>query len=199
MKPDSDELKIEVSRMGNILIVDVQEGTDKPYTINGKFYVRQGTNSQQLQRDEIRRFFQEEGLILFDEKQNCDFDPGKDFDETTFRTFLEMTRTSLILEKHDILENLGLLKNGYLTNAGVLLFCKKVTKFLLNATITCVLFQGRDKYKILDRKEFDGDLYSNYQDTVTYLQSKLNTEYIIKGGPREEKLELPESALREAI
>lgn len=39
-------------------------------------------------------------------------------------------------------------------------------------------FQGRDKYKILDRKEFDGDLYSNYQDTVTYLQSKLNTEYI---------------------
>jgi len=75
-------------------------------------------------------------------------------------------------------KNMGLLKNGYLTNAGVLLFCKKVTKFLLNATITCVLFQGRDKYKILDRKEFDGDLYSNYQDTVTYLQSKLNTEYI---------------------
>ena len=95
-------LKIEVSRMGNILIVDVQEGTDKPYTINGKFYVRQGTNSQQLQRDEIRRFFQEEGLILFDEKQNYDFDPEKDFDETTFRTFLEMTRTSPILEKHDI-------------------------------------------------------------------------------------------------
>ena len=193
------QLKIEVSRIGNILIVDVREGTDKPYTINGKFYVRQGTNSQQLQRDEIRRFFQEEGLILFDEKPNYDFDLEKDSDETTFRTFLEMTRTSPILEKYDILENLGLLKKGYLTNAGVLLFSKRVTKFLLNATITCVLFQGRDKYKILDRKEFDGDLYTNYQDTVAYLQSKLNTEYIIKGGPREEKLELPESALREAI
>ncbi|HIE27872.1 TPA: winged helix-turn-helix transcriptional regulator [Candidatus Poribacteria bacterium] len=69
----------------------------------------------------------------------------------------------------------------------------------MNATITCVLFQGRDKYKILDQKEFEGDLYSNYQDAFTYLQSKLNTEYIIKGGPREEKLELPKSALREAI
>lgn len=111
-------LKIEVSRMENILIVDVQEGTDKPYTINGKFYVRQGTNSQQLQRDEIRRFFQEEGLILFDEKQNYDFDPEKDFDETTFRTFLEMTRTSLILEKHDILENMGVLKKWLSNECG---------------------------------------------------------------------------------
>ena len=192
-------LKVEISRIGNVLIVEVPRGTDKPYSVNGKFYVRDGANSQQLKRDEIRRFFQEEGLILFDEKLNYDFDLEKDFDEVVFGTFLEMTRTSPVLEKDDILKNLGLLKDGYLKNAGVLLFCKKITAFLLNATITCVLFQGRDKYKILDRKEFEGDLYSNYQDALTYLQSKLNTEYIIKGGPREEKLELPESALREAI
>ena len=32
------------------------------------------------------------------------------------------------------------------------------------------------------------------------IKSKLNTEYIIKtAGPREEKLELPEEALREAL
>lgn len=31
------------------------------------------------------------------------------------------------------------------------------------------------------------------------MQSKLNTEYIIKGGPRQEVLEIPEDALREAI
>ena len=192
-------LKVEISRIGNVLIVEVPRGTDKPYSVNGKFYVRDGANSQQLKRDEIRRFFQEEGLILFDEKLNYDFDLEKDFDEVVFGAFLEMTRTSPVLEKDDILKNLGLLKDGCLKNAGVLLFCKKITAFLLNATITCVLFQGRDKYKILDRKEFEGDLYSNYQDAFTYLQSKLNTEYIIKGGPREEKLELPESALREAI
>jgi ATP-dependent DNA helicase RecG len=192
-------LKVEISRIGNVLIVDVPRGTDKPYSVNGKFYVRDGTNSQQLKRDEIRRFFQDEGLILFDEKPNYDFGIETDFNDATFETFLEITRTSPVLEKYDILENLGLLKDGCLNNAGVLLFCKKITTFLLNATITCVLFQGRDKYKILDRKEFEGDLYSNYQDAFTYLQSKLNTEYIIKGGPREEKLELPESALREAI
>jgi ATP-dependent DNA helicase RecG len=62
-----------------------------------------------------------------------------------------------------------------------------------------VLYQGFDKYKVLDRKEYDADIYSNFTDAINYLKSKLNTEYIIKGGPREERLELPEEALREAI
>ena len=34
---------------------------------------------------------------------------------------------------------------------------------------------------------------------MNYLVSHLNTEYIIRGGPGEEKLELAEDALREAI
>ena len=84
-------------------------------------------------------------------------------------------------------------------NAGVLLFCKKITRFFLQATITCVLYRGNTKYKILDRKEYDKDINSNYENAIIYLQSKLNTEFIIKAGPREEKLELPEDALREAI
>ncbi len=192
-------LKVEVSRLEDVLIINIPEGTDKPYSLNGKFYIRQGTNSQQLKRNEIRRFFQEEGLVLFDEKPNYDYDLEKDFAEATFEAFLEMSRTTPILGRYDILENLELIRNDYLKNAGVLLFCSKVTRFFPSATITCVLFRGRDKYKILDRKEFEQDLYANYQNVFNYLQSKLNTEYIIKGGPREEKLELPESALREAI
>ncbi|HIE32078.1 MAG TPA: transcriptional regulator, partial [Methanosarcinales archaeon] len=107
-------LRINVSHTGNVLVIDVPEGTDKPYSVNGNFYVRDGTNSQQLKRDEIRRFFQEEGLILFDEKLNYDFDLEKDFDEVVFGAFLEITRMSPVSGKHDILENLGLLKDGYL-------------------------------------------------------------------------------------
>ena len=45
--------------------------------------------------------------------------------------------------------------NDKLKNAGVLLFCNKVSKFFLNAVITCVLFLGNDKINILDRKEFE--------------------------------------------
>ncbi len=192
-------LNIAVSNVNNILVIDIPEGVNKPYSASGRFYLRYGSNSQQLKRDEIRKFFQEEGLVLFDEKLNFDFDLEKDFNELKFNDFLEKAGISPLLRRKDILKNLGLIKDNHLKNAGVLLFCNRITKFFLNATITCVLFQGKDKYKILDRKEFEENLYSNYQNAFNYLQSKLNTEYIIKGGPREEKLELPEKALREAI
>lgn len=192
-------LNVEISNVESILIIDVPEGTNKPYSTNGRFYMRNGLNSQQLSRDEINDFFQNEGLILFDEKPNNDFNIDEDLIDEKFNHFLEKSNISPILEKINILDNLRLLKNGLLKNAGVLLFCDKITRFIPQATITCVLFQGKTKEKILDKKELEDDISNNFDNTIIYLKSRLNTEYIIKGGPREEKLELPEKALREAI
>lgn len=195
------EPKIEISleKAESVIIIKIPEGINKPYSINGKFYLRYGPNSQQLRREEIREFFQKEGVILFDEKINWDFSLKKDFNKEAYQNFLKEAKISSILSRKEVLTNLSLLRDGFLKNAAVLLFCKKISKFFLNATITCVLFRGKTKYKILDRKEFDNNLYLNYTNAMEYLQSHLNTEYIIKGGPREEKLELPEEALREAI
>ncbi len=193
------KFEISLEEANSIIIIKVPEGPNKPYSVNGKFYLRYCPNSQQLTREEIREFFQKEGLILFDEKPNYDFNLDKDFNDTAYKNFIMLVKIGPVLKRKEILDNLSLLKDSFIKNAGVLLFCKEITKFFINATITCVLYQSRDKYKILDRKEFDTDLYSNFQNTVLYLQSKLNTEFIIKGGPREERLELPEEALREAL
>ncbi len=190
---------VDANDVGNVVIIDVPEGKSKPYSAGGKFFMRYGANSQQLTSDEIRAFFQKEGLLLFDEKPNMVFNVGRDLDGERFKHFLERAKISRVLENEDILENLCLLEGGNLKNAGVLMFCRKVAKFIPQATITCVLYQGNSKYKILDRKEYDEDLYSNFFNANNYVQSKLNTEFIIKGGPREEKLELPEEALREAL
>jgi len=185
--------------LDNVLVVDVPEGNKKPYSVNGRFYLRKGANSQQLNRDEIRGLFREEGFIRFDETINRKFDFDQDFDREKFKTFLDKAHISKVLDQRKILENLLLVENDRMKNAGVLLFCHRVTRFFPGATIKCVLFRGRDKYKILSMKEFDADLYSNYQKAIMFLQSNLRTEYIIRGGPREEILELPEDALREAV
>ena len=193
-------LEISLKEFENVLIIEVPEGKDKPYSANGKFYMRKGTNAQQLKRDEIREFFQKEGKISFDENQNEKFDIQNDFNREAFKIFLEKSKISPLLKKEKILKNLELLEHHELKNAGVLLFCKKVTTFFSQAQITCILFLGNDKINILDKKEFDKDVYSNYKNVLEYIKSKLNTEYIIKtAGPREEKLELPEEALREAL
>ena len=194
------KLEIILEEFNNILIINIPEGKNKPFSVNGKFYVRQGTNSQQLSRDEIRGFFQKEGKITFDEKPNNKFNFKEDFNEQAFKLFLEKAKISPIINREEILTNLELIEDSKMRNAGVLLFCNKISKFFLNAVITCVLFLGEDKVSILDRKEFEGDLHTNYQNALDYIKSKLNTEYIIKtAGPREEKLELPEEALREAL
>ena len=55
------------------------------------------------------------------------------------------------------------------------------------------------KTHILDRKEFTGDLFSIFEDCMAYLQAKLNTALIPHALGRDERLELPEDALRETL
>ena len=193
------KFQITLEEVDNILIVNVPEGTNKPYSVNGKFYLRYGPNSQQLSRDEIREFFLKEGLILWDEKENQDFNLEKDFSKEAFNNFIQRSNLTKVLSKKELLQNLSLLKNDHLKNAGVLLFAKDIQKFFIKGIITCVLYEGTDKVNIIDKKDFTNNLYSNYSDAINYLKSKLNTRIIITGGPHEKKLELPEKALREAL
>jgi len=193
------KLIISLEEVGNVLIINVPEGKSKPYSVNGKFFMRYGPNSQQLERDEIREFFFKEGLILWDEKTNKDFDLEKDLNKKAFGNFTNLANLSPVLGRKELLQNLSLLSDSNLKNAGVLLFAKDITKFFQKATITCVLYEGTDKVNIIDKKDFTKDLYSNYQEVLDYLKSKLNTQIIITGGPHQKKLELPEKALREAL
>ncbi len=193
------KLEISLEEVGNVLIVNIPEGKNKPYSVNGKFFMRYGPNSQQLGRDEIREFFYKEGLVLWDEQENKEFNVEKDFSKEAFARFIKLAHLSNVMGKKELLQNLSLIRNGTMKNAGVLLFAKEITQFFLKATITCVLYQGTDKVNIIDKKEFTKDLYSNYQETLNYLMSKLNTQIIITAGPHQKKLELPEKALREAL
>src|SRR3989338_8749718 len=138
-------LEISLREFENVLIIEVPQGKDKPYSVNGKFYMRKGTNAQQLKRDEIREFFQKEGEISFDENQNEKFDIQNDFNKEAFKIFLEKSKISPLLKKEKILKNLELLEHHELKNAGVLLFCKKITTFFSHAKIACILFLGHDK------------------------------------------------------
>ncbi len=193
------KLEISVEEVECILVITVPEGKNKPYSVNGNFFMRYGPNSQQLGREEIREFFFKEGLVLWDEKPNRDFDLKKDLNKKALDNFIRLANLSLVLSTNELLQNLSLLSESHLKNAGVLFFAKDITQFIQKAIITCVLYEGTDKINIIDKKDFTTDLYSNYHDSLDYLKSKLNTQIIITGGPHQKKLELPEKALREAL
>lgn len=193
------KFQVTLEVIDNILVINVPEGKNKPYSVSGKFYLRYGPNSQQLGRNEIREFFHKEGLVLWDEMINKEFDIEKDLNNEAFDNFVRLANLSSVLSRKELLQNLSLVDDSKMKNAGVLLFAKDITKFFLKSIITCVLYQGTDKVNIIDKKDFTKDLYSNYRDAIDYLKSKLNTQIIITAGPHQRELELPEKALREAL
>ena len=49
--------QVTIDKVSNLAVIYVPEGKEKPYAFSGRFYLRQGSNSQQLKRNEIQRFF----------------------------------------------------------------------------------------------------------------------------------------------
>ena len=194
-------IEIELEIFDKILIVNVNEGLNKPYRCATGFFLRQGSNSQKLSTDEIRDFFNKGGKILFDESIHPTFSFENGFGKTKFEDFIKLTGLSRTISDEDILKNLGVLtETGKFKNAGVLFFCDDVLRFLPQAKITCVLFKGIDKQFILDKKDFHLDLFSNYEDVLKFLYANLKTVYRMEGfGPRKEILEIPDKALKECL
>jgi ATP-dependent DNA helicase RecG len=88
----------------------------------------------------------------------------------------------------------------YFTNAGALFFRQNDQDVLFrHAKVVCALYKGTGKAIILDVKELDGGLEENIEHAMLFLKQHLKLRYEIKTLRRENILELPESALREAI
>jgi len=190
---------VEVESEGEVLRVTVPEQHGKPYSFRGRFYIREGATCQQLSRDEIRDFFFKEGLIRLDETPCNAFDPSVEITPARWAEFAQRAGIDPVLNPTTVLENLHLLNDSRMTHAGAWLLADDITRFTLQAGVTCAVFQGSAKTYILDRKEFHGNLYAIYQEVIAYLQAKLNSALIPNAGGRDERLELPESALREAV
>ena len=86
-----------------------------------------------------------------------------------------------------------------LNNAGVLLLGHHTQHYLPQSIVTCVLYKGREKIHVLDRKDMAYDLITNVEEAMIFLKKHLKLKYEISSLQRNEILELPETALREAL
>ena len=194
------KINAKILKEGNILIIDIPQGNEKPYGCSRGFFVRIGPNSQKLKRNEIIAFFQKEGRIRFDELENDKADFKRDFDKQAFDRFVKMTSITPSLDKFFLLKNLDCLTDKEkFTNAGVLFFCKSIEFLLLQASVICVLYKGIKKLDILDKKDFNGNIIQNIEDAMMFIKRHTNLEYKIEKLRREESPDIPEPALREVI
>jgi ATP-dependent DNA helicase RecG len=197
-------LNVGIDVLDNIIVLTVPEGMHKPYSCPAGFYLRSGPNSQKLGRDSIIDFFQSEGHVRYDEIVRDDLPIDERFNEAAYKRYIKTAKISDVLEQDAILKNLNCagMSNGKFcyTNAGALFFrINDEDVIFRHAGIVCALYKGTDKAYILDAKELNSDIVSNVDDAIVFLKKHLRVSYKIEGLRRENILELPEDALREAV
>jgi len=189
---------ISIDYKESIVIIDVREGVNKPYSCSSGFYMRMGANSQKMNRDEILTLAIRSGKIRYDEQICLGFE-WKDFDDDKFQYFLELSNISNNLSKGDILTNLKVLTKEGMTNAGILFFAKEPYKYIISSRVRCVHFYDTKRTEILDKKVVDKGIIGNIEFAVEYIKERTPVRYEIKDLARIEHPEYPINAYREAI
>lgn len=142
--------------------------------------------------------------MRYDEIIREDLPVSERFNEEAYRKFIKLAGISEVLDRDVILKNLKCASEvrGELcfTNVGALFFRKNDEDIeFRHADLVCALYKGTDKVFILDAKGLNGDIISKIDDTILFLKKHLRMSYKIVSVRRENILELPEDALREAV
>jgi len=198
------QLPVNIAVHENIIVINVPQGKDKPYSCSKGFFMRSGPNSQKLERNDIIEFFQSEGQIRYDSIVQSNLAVDENFNEKAYKEFLKISGISEVLPRNAILKNLGCIEildgKAVYTNAGALFFRNNNEDMVYqHATVVCGLYKGTDKAYILDAKEFSGGIVSNIDEAVLFLKRNLKLRYEIKDVRRKNVLEIPEDALRESV
>ena len=192
-------IEIEMAPLEGILVVDVKEGDNKPYSCRGRFYIRQGPNSQRMSREEIFTLAVYDGTIKYDSQIHPRFRYPEDFDERKFEQYLEVARIARPERPEGLLQSLGVCNDEMrFNNAGVLFFAKDPYRFIKTSRLVCALF-GHSRADILDRKNFDEGVVENILEAINYVTRHTDVRFVIKSAEREEIPDYPEEAYREAI
>lgn len=192
-----------------VLIVEVSKGSSKPYFkksegLSNGTYIRLGIITAKATPEMIQELqFQSRGIsqdvlpvyqatiedLSFEAIQR--FLRNKQFPVITEEPTIEILKSyHLIFEEHSRL---------YPSVAGILLFGKNPQNFLTEAFVICSHFKGTSGRDVIATRDCTGTLFEQYRNSVEFVEEHLNRSFIIRGKRREESLEMPVNAIREAI
>ena len=193
-------ISVEIDTIDDVLRVIVPPQHHKPYSFGGRFFRRDGATGQQMARAEIEDLFYAAGRLHFDRTPCPNFDMARALNDETWTRFSQRAKIPEAMNRVAALLNLGLIDaQQRMTHAGAWLMANDIRTITAAAHVSCALFLGRTKSRILDRREFHGPAATMIDDVTAWILTKINVELIIKSVRREERPELPEDALREAV
>jgi ATP-dependent DNA helicase RecG len=142
--------------------------------------------------------------VRYDEIVRDDLPLKEMFSEAAYGQYVRLAKIGEVLGRDAILKNLNCAgavgEKLCFTNTGALFFrINEEDVAFRHAGVVCALYKGTDKAYILDAKELGGDLVGNIDDAMVFLKKHLRVGFKIETLRRENILEIPEDALREAV
>ena len=177
----------------NVVVVDIQRGTDRPYYLAKKgmrpegVYVRQGYSSVPATDTAIRRMIKETDGDRFEAmrclNQDLTFEATKkefELRKTDFEP--QQMRTLKLIDQDGLYSNLALLLSDQCVH-----------------TIKVAVFQGTDQTIFKDRREFTGSLMQQMNEVYDFIDFRNQTRATIEKLYRVDVRDYPEVAVREAL
>jgi ATP-dependent DNA helicase RecG len=188
-----------------IVLVSVPESTAKPVYAFDRPYRRAGKTNQRLSQEEAMRLFMSSRGVTWDQSTLTDATLEEDIDPALIRRFLLSARSGRRWEVPDetavdrVLRQLGLIQDGKLTVAAILLFGRNPQRLLTQAMVRCARFKGTTEVHFLDMKVIQGNIIEQVEEVMAFAKRNTRMAAEIKGLRREERWEYPLEGLREAV
>ena len=177
----------------NIVKASVAVGTERPYYLAkfglkpGGVYTRLGNTCVPMNESGIRNLMLETSGTSFEESRS--FEQNLTF--TVMKNEMSMRQLAFEQAQMETLKMVG--TDKLFTNLAMLLSDQ--------CTYTCkvAVFQGRDNATFRDRREFSGSILKQLNDVYEYLNNNNKTKASFTGLLREDTLDYPQDAIREAL
>ncbi|MCK4608428.1 MAG: putative DNA binding domain-containing protein [Gammaproteobacteria bacterium] len=161
----------------DIIVLNANPHKDlQPYTFDGRPYVRFESSTSQMPRQQYQY------MTINNMQRTNDWENEiaanatiDDLDaEEIINTVSEGLANGRITDYESTdnpkiaLKGLGLLSNGKLTNAAIVLFAKKPTKWFPQCSIRLARFRGIDKAEFIDSKIIDGNVFTIIREAMIF-------------------------------
>lgn len=194
---------------GDVISIDIPEGSDGPYLFKGTVYLRRGASVRHADAQQLREMVEKS----FADTERWERRPSTGFelkdldtrllDETVRRA---QDRRGYKFEnpkdRGSVLSDLALLHFGQLTNAADVLFGRRASVRHPQTRVRCVFYESdRSADNFLDEQLFEGPAFLLLEDAMAFLKRHIPISSEFREGElaRDSKPKYPFHSLREGL
>lgn len=200
-------VQVDTTAAGDVIVIEIAAGRDRPYVCRGAIYVRQGIQTMAADSATIRNIVQQQHVDPTRwERLTCSAEIDDLESSEIVRTVAEAERNRNVVFGHpldilSVLTELGLRRSGQLTNGADVLFAKNPSCRLPQTRIRATLFKTNKGGDFVDDRLFEGNAFSLIKQVFAFVERNIQIGSEFRDGQveREDRPQYPFSALREGI